>query len=254
MGHDTNPRRIWTRAHQPRSLGRHLRHVDSLAKSCDLAGSAGMVHETIVRMDSPDVIARTGPTLVLDSPGGAPVSSRRREPRAARWIPGRARRTPGSVPGIHSSTKPRRCSDEIGRFIGIDQRRKQPSRPRARDRPVHRHRGLDREGRASATATWSDLLERHHDGRPRDDSPPPGKEVDTAGDGFFATFDGPARAVRCAEEIVKGDASHSGSRSAPGSTRARSASTARRPGDRRAHRGPGRVRSPDRRRSWSRRP
>jgi class 3 adenylate cyclase len=29
-----------------------------------------------------------------------------------------------------------------------------------------------------------------------------GTEVDTAGDGFFATFDGPARAIRCAGEIV----------------------------------------------------
>ena len=29
-----------------------------------------------------------------------------------------------------------------------------------------------------------------------------GTEVDTAGDGFFATFDGPARAVRCARAIV----------------------------------------------------
>jgi pimeloyl-ACP methyl ester carboxylesterase len=29
-----------------------------------------------------------------------------------------------------------------------------------------------------------------------------GREVDTAGDGFFATFDGPARAVRCAKAIV----------------------------------------------------
>jgi class 3 adenylate cyclase len=28
-----------------------------------------------------------------------------------------------------------------------------------------------------------------------------GVEVDTAGDGFFATFDGPARAIRCAEAI-----------------------------------------------------
>jgi pimeloyl-ACP methyl ester carboxylesterase/class 3 adenylate cyclase len=51
---------------------------------------------------------------------------------------------------------------------------------------------------------WGDLVERHHGtvrallGRFR------GKEVDTAGDGFFATFDGPARAVRCAEAI--GDA------------------------------------------------
>jgi class 3 adenylate cyclase len=28
-----------------------------------------------------------------------------------------------------------------------------------------------------------------------------GKEIDTAGDGFFATFEGPARAVRCAQDI-----------------------------------------------------
>jgi class 3 adenylate cyclase len=30
-----------------------------------------------------------------------------------------------------------------------------------------------------------------------------GTEVDTAGDGFFATFDGPARAVRCAQACIE---------------------------------------------------
>jgi class 3 adenylate cyclase len=30
-----------------------------------------------------------------------------------------------------------------------------------------------------------------------------GGEVDTAGDGFFATFDGPARAIRCARAVVE---------------------------------------------------
>jgi class 3 adenylate cyclase len=30
-----------------------------------------------------------------------------------------------------------------------------------------------------------------------------GEERDTAGDGFFATFDGPARAIRCAEAIIE---------------------------------------------------
>ena len=31
-----------------------------------------------------------------------------------------------------------------------------------------------------------------------------GREVDSAGDGFLATFDGPARAIRCASAIVDG--------------------------------------------------
>jgi len=31
-----------------------------------------------------------------------------------------------------------------------------------------------------------------------------GEERDTAGDGFFATFDGPARAIRCAQAVVRG--------------------------------------------------
>jgi class 3 adenylate cyclase len=50
---------------------------------------------------------------------------------------------------------------------------------------------------------WKVLVERHHAkvrallGRYR------GQEVDTAGDGFFATFDGPGRAVRCAQAIVR---------------------------------------------------
>jgi pimeloyl-ACP methyl ester carboxylesterase len=56
---------------------------------------------------------------------------------------------------------------------------------------------------ASGDAAWKVLAERHHGivrsllARYR------GVEVDTAGDGFFATFDGPARAVRCARGIVQ---------------------------------------------------
>jgi class 3 adenylate cyclase len=51
-------------------------------------------------------------------------------------------------------------------------------------------------------AGWRELVERHHAlvrqqlGRFR------GREVDTAGDGFFASFDGPIRAIRCAQAIV----------------------------------------------------
>ena len=49
---------------------------------------------------------------------------------------------------------------------------------------------------------WRELLQRHHDDVRRLLAEHRGREVDTAGDGFFATFDGPARAVRCAELIA----------------------------------------------------
>jgi class 3 adenylate cyclase len=45
---------------------------------------------------------------------------------------------------------------------------------------------------------WRDLLERHHAVVRNEIERFRGRLVDTAGDGFFATFDGPARAVRCA--------------------------------------------------------
>jgi class 3 adenylate cyclase len=45
---------------------------------------------------------------------------------------------------------------------------------------------------------WRELVERHHALVRRQLSRYRGNEVDTAGDGFFATFDGPARAIRCA--------------------------------------------------------
>ena len=49
---------------------------------------------------------------------------------------------------------------------------------------------------------WKDLLEEHHRRVRGQLARYRGVEVDTAGDGFFATFDGPARAVRCAQAIV----------------------------------------------------
>jgi class 3 adenylate cyclase len=50
---------------------------------------------------------------------------------------------------------------------------------------------------------WRDLLERHNNIVRRDLERFRGVEIDTAGDGFFATFDGPARAIRCARSIVE---------------------------------------------------
>ena len=51
---------------------------------------------------------------------------------------------------------------------------------------------------------WRELLGRHHELVRRQLARYRGREVDTAGDGFLASFEGPARAIRCAEAIVEG--------------------------------------------------
>ena len=51
--------------------------------------------------------------------------------------------------------------------------------------------------------SWKQLLERHH-AIVRDLLKQyRGEEQDTAGDGFYIRFDGPARAIRCAQDIVE---------------------------------------------------
>jgi class 3 adenylate cyclase len=45
---------------------------------------------------------------------------------------------------------------------------------------------------------WSELLSAHHEAVRSELHHFRGQEIDTAGDGFLVTFDGPARAIRCA--------------------------------------------------------
>ena len=49
---------------------------------------------------------------------------------------------------------------------------------------------------------WRELLQQHHAVVRRQLVRFGGREIDTAGDGFFASFDGPARAIRCAVSIT----------------------------------------------------
>jgi class 3 adenylate cyclase len=51
---------------------------------------------------------------------------------------------------------------------------------------------------------WREVLERHHASVRRELGRHRGAEVDSAGDGFFCRFDGPARAIACAQRIVEG--------------------------------------------------
>jgi class 3 adenylate cyclase len=51
---------------------------------------------------------------------------------------------------------------------------------------------------------WRDLVQRHHAVVRRELKRAGGRELDTAGDGFFASFDRPAQAIRCACAISDG--------------------------------------------------
>ncbi|MDT4917267.1 MAG: hypothetical protein QOH89_1967 [Pseudonocardiales bacterium] len=54
---------------------------------------------------------------------------------------------------------------------------------------------------------WRDLLDQHRRHVRRQLERFGGREVDTAGDGFFATFAGPAKAIRCGRAIIDDAAS-----------------------------------------------
>ena len=64
--------------------------------------------------------------------------------------------------------------------------------------------GSTERAAAMGDRDWAALVDRHHAVIRTELDRFQGREVDTAGDGFLARFDGPARAVRCA--IAAGDA------------------------------------------------
>jgi class 3 adenylate cyclase len=56
---------------------------------------------------------------------------------------------------------------------------------------------------AVGDSRWRDLLTQHHELVRRELARFRGREVDATGDGILASFDGPARAIQCAEAIVE---------------------------------------------------
>ncbi len=147
------------------------------------------------------------PTLVIATPGAGDLVKGTGDVARERYL---VERIPGAkyveIPGrdlIIEHTNPGLLLDEIERFI-----RSVSAEEREIDRVLATVLFTDIVGsteRASTLgdAAWRDLLERHHRtvramiGRYR------GREINTAGDGFLATFDGPARGVRCAQAIAE---------------------------------------------------
>lgn len=120
-----------------------------------------------------------------------------------------ASRVPGAiamrVPGIDADIEvhPEEIVEEIERFVrGEDA-------PRVPESILTTVMFTDIIGSTEHAAgvgdrAWRDLVARHHALVRRELSRYRGHERDTAGDGFFATFDGPARAIGAARAISAG--------------------------------------------------
>ena len=141
------------------------------------------------------------PTLLLHAVGDrqVPVS-------ASRYM---AQQIPGAVyvelPGIDHAPPlgdSEAILNEIQRFLVAAQRPVEP------DRVLATVMFSDIVGSTEHAVTlgdrrWRELLAQHHQVVRQELVRFRGHEVDTAGDGFLATFDGPARGVRCAARLVQ---------------------------------------------------
>ena len=204
-------RRPWRRRASPRWCGAYERLVASPG------GGLAVDPAERTRSTSATCCRRSAfPTLVLHRATRSAVALEH-----GRYL-GRAhpRRDTSSCPGrpLPWPRRRRRVLDEIEEFLTGARHGAEP-RPRAGDRAVHRHRRLDRARRrarrppagasCSTTTTGSCAASSTRSG---------GREVKTTGDGFLATFDGPARAIRCADGDPRRPSARSASRSAPACT------------------------------------
>lgn len=182
-------------------FAKYLRHAAS-------PSAALAFHDSLYAIDVRTLLGSVqAPTLVLAIPGSGDLVKGTGDVIRERYL---AERIPGStyveLPGHDFAiefTNPGVLIDEMERFV-----RSVTAEEAAFDRVLATVLFTDIVGSTQRAAAlgdsgWRDLLERHHEavramiGRYR------GVEIDTAGDGFFATFDGPARGVRCARAIVE---------------------------------------------------
>jgi class 3 adenylate cyclase/pimeloyl-ACP methyl ester carboxylesterase len=120
-----------------------------------------------------------------------------------------ARLIPGAALAVASGTEQwgiflsPEIPDEIERFVGGEHKPDIPESVLATLLFTDIVASTERAAEAGDRA-WRELLQQHHALVRRELSRFRGEEQDTAGDGFFATFDGPARAIRCAQAVVEG--------------------------------------------------
>jgi class 3 adenylate cyclase/alpha-beta hydrolase superfamily lysophospholipase len=174
-------------------------YVAAQARLMRLSASPGAV-ATIQRMaanvDVRDVLGAIGvPTLVANIPG-----TREEAEFITARIPG-ARRFEIPGPDFLIVQQTETLLPEVERFVqGLDRQVPETVLTTVLFTDIV---GSTAKLAELGDAGWRALVERHHALVRQQLSRFRGEEVDTAGDGFFARFDGPIRAVRCAEAIAE---------------------------------------------------
>jgi pimeloyl-ACP methyl ester carboxylesterase len=166
-------------------------------------GAAVALMRMNTQLDVRDVLPTIqAPTLVMHRTGDLDANV-----EEGRWI---ASRIPGAtfveLPGdAHTlwAGNPDEVIDEIEEFLTGARRGPEPDRVLATVLFTDIV-GSTEQATKLGDRRWRELLERHHALVRSSLDRYQGREIDTAGDGFMATFDGPARAIRCASAAVTG--------------------------------------------------
>jgi pimeloyl-ACP methyl ester carboxylesterase len=166
-------------------------------------GAAVALMRMNTQLDVRDVLPTIqAPTLVIHRTGDLDANV-----EEGRWI---ASRIPGAtfveLPGdAHTlwAGNPDEVIDEIEEFLTGARRGPEPDRVLATVLFTDIV-GSTEQATRLGDRRWRQLLDQHHSLVRSSLDRYHGREVDTAGDGFMATFDGPARAIRCASAAVAG--------------------------------------------------
>lgn len=174
-------------------------------RRCRAAASPGAARDLILMNSQIDVRpvlpAITTPTLVLHRTGDQ--DSNVEEGRyIAKHIPG-ARFVELAGDSHVLSVDPDQVIDEVEDFLTGVRRGPDP------DRVLATILFTDLVGSTETAVEvgdrrWAEMIEAHHAVVRQELERFRGRELDVAGDGFFAAFDGPARAVRCATAVREG--------------------------------------------------
>jgi class 3 adenylate cyclase len=179
---------------------RHWRHlVRSGTSPAAATALIRMYYDIDVRAALPAI---TAPTLVLQRAGDRVVTA----PMAralARDLPDARYVEFEGADHLAWTQNPDGILDEIEEFITGTRRQREPERMLATVLFTDIVGSTDRAASAGDRG-WRALLERHDELVRRELKRHRGREIKHTGDGFFAAFDGPARAVHCAAAIAEG--------------------------------------------------